>query len=253
MIVAGDVEAGALEDLLGGTFGEWAPRAWAPPPIPEPPAVPGPLLLVVDRPEAAQSEIRVGRVAVSRATPDYFALTVMNTVLGGAFTSRLNANLREAKGFTYSAGSGFSMRKTPGPFVAQAAVHTPVTADAVAEMLREIRRMGEELVPADELERAKRYLALRLPQRFETASDVTARLAEIVLYQLPEDYFGRYVERIMAVSAEEVRQVARGHLDPDRMVAVVAGDRAAVEEPLARLELAPVRVLASLPWAAQAA
>jgi predicted Zn-dependent peptidase len=144
------------------------------------------------------------------------------------------------------------MRKSPGPFVAQAAVHTPVTADAVTEMIREIRRMGDERVEPDELERAKRHLALRLPQRFETVSDVTARLAEVVLYELPEDYFARYVERIMAVTADQVQQVASRHLDPERMVVMVAGDRAAVEEPLSRAGLGPVQILPPMPWAAHA-
>jgi zinc protease len=250
LIAVGDVQVGSMERALNDAFGDWTPRVWTPPEIPGPPPVTELRVYLVDRPGAPQSEVRVGRVAVSRATPDYFALTVMNTVLGGAFTSRLNSSLREAKGYTYSAGSGFSMRKTPGPFVAQAAVHTPVTADAVCEMLREIRRMGDELVSPDELERAKRHLALRLPQRFETVSDVTARLAETVLYELPEDYFDHYVERIMAVTAEEVQRVARAHLNPAHMVVIVAGDRAAVEEPLSRTRLGPLQVLAPMPWAA---
>jgi zinc protease len=249
MIVVGDVDASSLEPTLARFFGEWSPRHWKAPVIPEAPFVPECRLYLADRPAAQQSEIRVGRVAVARSTPDYFALTVMNTVLGGAFTSRLNSNLREAKGYTYSAGSGFSMRRTPGPFVAQAAVHTPVTADAVSETLREIRRICEEPVGHDELERAKRYLALRLPQRFETVSDVSARLSELVLYDLPEDYFGEYVERIMAVTADDVQQAARRHLDPKRMVVVVAGDRDNVEGPLAKLGLGPVHMLGAMPWA----
>jgi predicted Zn-dependent peptidase len=196
----------------------------------------------VDRPGAAQSEIRVGRVAVDRATPDYFPLTVLNTVLGGSFTSRLNSTLREEKGYTYGAGSGFSMRTEPGPFVASAAVHTPVTDSAVVEFLREIRRIREEPVPEEELERAKRYVALRQPQRFETVGDVAARLSEMVLYELPADYWAEYVERTLAVDAAEVQRVAREHLDPDRMIVVVAGDRAVIEAPLRALGM-PVVVL----------
>jgi zinc protease len=186
---------------------------------------------------------------LARSTPDYFALTVMNTILGGAFTSRLNSKLREEKGYTYGAGSGFSMRRVPGPFVAQAAVHTPATHEALADVLREIRRMGEEDVEPAELERAKRYVALRLPQRFESVSDITARLSELVLYDLPDDYFASYVDRIMAVTAEDVRSAAERHLDPARMVAVVAGDRQAIEGPLGSLGIGPVEILPSLPWA----
>jgi predicted Zn-dependent peptidase len=208
-----------------------------------------PRIHIVDRPEAPQSELRVGRVAAARSTPDYFALTVMNTILGGAFTSRLNTKLREEKGHTYGAGSGFSMRRAPGPFVAQAAVHTPVTHEALADVLHEIGRMGEEHVEPAELERAKRYVALRLPQRFESVTDITARLSEIALYDLPDDYFASYVDRIMAVTAEDVRSAAERHLDPGRMVAVVAGDRQAIEEPLRALGIGAVEILPSLPWA----
>jgi len=248
LIVSGDVDAVSVERLLSERFGDW--RASAKPhwQVAPPPEV-ARCVSLVDRPGAPQSEIRVGRVAVSRRTEDYFALTVMNTVLGGSFTSRLNSILREQKGFTYGAGSGFSMRRTPGPFVAQAAVHTPVTAEAVGDILREIGRMGDELVPPAELERAKRYVALRLPQRFESVADVTARLSESVLYDLPEDYFGQYVDRILAVTAEEVRAAARTHLAPEGMAVVVAGDREAVEGPLAHMEIGPMEVLPSLPWA----
>jgi zinc protease len=248
LIAAGDVTADRLEAMLARTMGAWEGRTTPQRAIPNPPPLTSPRLCVVHRPDAPQSEVRVGRVAVSRETDDYFALTVMNTILGGSFTSRLNANLREGKGYTYGAGSGFSMRRSPGPFVAQASVHTPVTAEAVVEIRAELRRMGEELVPEEELERAKRYVALRLPQRFESASDITARLSEIVLYELGDDYFAKYVERIMDVKADDVQRVAEQHVNPDRMVVVVAGDQEAVQGPLERLDLAPVEVLPSMPW-----
>jgi zinc protease len=251
LLVAGEVDPERLQTLLEAELGGWTARPRPAVPAVEPPVDGVSGIYLVDRPGAPQSELRVGKVAVARSTEDYFPLTVMNTILGGAFTSRLNANLREEKGYTYGAGSGFSMRKAPGPFVAQAAVHTPVTDRALSETLREIRRIGEEPVGREELERAKRFIALRLPQRFEAVQDVTARLSEIVLYDLPEDYFAGYVEGVMSVTAEEVQAAARRHLDPTRMVAVVAGDREALEEPLRRLELGPVEILPSLPWAAR--
>lgn len=236
LLVAGDVEPETLRDLLEPRFGGW--RGGEPVRVePGPWADDAPRIVLVDRPGAAQSEIRVGKVAVERSTADYFALTVLNTVLGGSFTSRLNTTLREERGYTYGAGSGFAMRRTPGPFVAQAAVHTPVTDSAVEVFLEEIRRIRDEAVPAAELERAARYVALRLPQRFETVGDLAARLSESVLYDLPPDYWSTYVDRILAVSADDVQRAARRHLDPDRMVVVVAGDRAAVGAPLRRLGL----------------
>ena len=197
-----------------------------------------PRLCLVDRPGAAQSEIRVGRVAAARSSPDYFPIVVLNTVLGGAFTSRLNARLREEKGFTYGARSGFHARCAPGPFVARAAVHTPVTDQAVGVFLEELERLIEEPVPDEELERAKHYAALRLPQRFETVGDLVARLAELSLYHLPDDYWAGYVRRLMAVDAARVREAARRYLDPRRMTVVVVGDRAAVERPLRGLGMA---------------
>jgi len=245
LLVVGDFESNAMLTLLDQAFGSWEARPVPAVEVPDPPAVEGTSVYVVDRPGSAQSEIRVGRVAVSRSTGDYFPITVMNTVLGGSFTSRLNQRLREEKGYTYGAGCGFSMRRGPGPFVAQAAVHTPVTAEAVADFLGEIGRMAAEEVTPDELERARRYVALRLPQRFETVADVTARLAEMALYDLPDDYFDVYVERVLAVTAAEVLEAAGRHLDVERMVVVVAGDRAAVEEPLIRLGIGPVEVLAA--------
>jgi zinc protease len=197
---------------------------------------------LVDRPGAAQSEIRVGRVAVARSTPDYFPLVVLNTVLGGAFTSRLNAKLREEKGFTYGARSGFHTRCAPGPFVARAAVHTPVTDQAIGVFLEELEALIDEPIPDEELERAQHYVALRLPQRFETLGDLVARMAEQTLYDLPDDYWVRYVPQLLAVDAAQVREAARRHLDPRRMTVVVVGDRAAIERPMRALGL-PVVVL----------
>jgi predicted Zn-dependent peptidase len=248
LIAAGDTSPERLEALLGGTLGGWPARPPLRPALPDSPAVTHPRIHIVDRPGAAQSDVRVGRVAAARSTADYFALTVMNTILGGAFTSRLNTRLREEKGYTYGAGSGFSMRRSPGPFVAQAAVHTPVTHLALQDMLHEIRRIGEELVEATELERAKRYVALRLPQRFEAVGDITARLSELVLYDLPDDYFARYVDRIMAVTAEDVQTAAARHLDARRMVAVIAGDREAIEAPLRSLEIGAVVAFPPPTW-----
>ena len=243
VVVVGDVDPeeleGQLEAALGGLpsgegsgLVEQAPRT-----------LDGLAIYVVDKPGAAQSEIRIGRVAVDRSTPDYFPLMVMNTILGGSFTSRLNSNLREDKGYTYGATSGFSMRREPGPFVARAAVNTPVTDSAVVEFLQELRRLGEEPVGDVELDRARKYLTLRLPQRFETVGSVAAQIADQVLNDLADDYYETYVERVMEVTAEDVRRVAVEYLDPDEMVIVIAGDRAAIQEGLERLGLGSVTLL----------
>ena len=248
LVVVGQVTADELQPLLEEALAEW-PRegaAWTPPadgsPTPSRAAGEIPIVLV-DRPGAPQSEIRVGRVGVERGREDEAVLTVLNTILGGSFTSRLMQNLREDKGFTYGAGSSFVMRRLPGPFVARSAVHTPVTAQAVTEFLAEIRTLREERVPDDELARARSYVALRLPQRFETLEDVTDRLVEVLLHDLPTDYWESWVPGIMAVTADEVQAAARSRLSDQGMVVVVTGDRATLEEPLRALGLGPVTVV----------
>ncbi|MDP9349398.1 MAG: insulinase family protein, partial [Gemmatimonadota bacterium] len=184
----------------------------------------------------------IGHPGVARSHPDFFPLTVLNTLLGGSFTSRLNANLREAHGYTYGAGSSFAMRRGAGPFTAAAAVVTAKTDSALIEFFRELNRIRAEPVSQDELERAKRYVALGLPRRFETASDVAARLAELAIYGLDMDFYDEYVDRIMAVTAEDVRRVANQYVRPGRSVVVVVGDRKTVEAGVRAAGLGPVQV-----------
>lgn len=240
LVIVGDVTRRRLEPVLERTLGAWP--GGAPVPLPEPgtPDRNGRVVHLVDRPGASQSQVRVGRIAAARTSRDYFPLTVLNTVLGGSFTSRLNTRLREEKGFTYGAGSVFAMRRWPGPFVASSSVHTPVTHEAVEAFVSEIRRIRDEPVPAPELERARRYVAYRLPQRFEGVQDVASRYGEQVLYDLPEDVYHDYVERILAVEADDVLEAARRHLDPAELSVVVVGDRARIEDDLRTLELGRV-------------
>jgi predicted Zn-dependent peptidase len=192
--------------------------------------------------DAAQSEIRIGHPGVARDTPDFYALTVMNTLLGGSFTSRLMQNLRETHGYTYGAGSSFQMRRGAGPFMATSAVVTAKTDSAVIEFFRELNRIRDEAVPADELERAKNFVALRLPQNFETTGQIAVRIAELVMYDLPLDYYETYVQRIMAVTAADVQRVAREYVRPDRSAIVVVGDRQTIEAGLRALPVGEVEV-----------
>lgn len=241
LVLVGDVSRARLEPLLERTLGGW--RGGDPVPLEEPDAPEeegGRTIHLLDRPGASQSQVRVGRVAAARTSRDYFPLTVLNTVLGGSFTSRLNTRLREEKGFTYGAGSVFAMRRWPGPFVASSSVHTPATGAAVEAFVAEIRRIRDEPVPEAELHRARSYVAYRLPQRFESARDVASRFGEQVLYDLPQDVYDRYVERVLEVDAPAVRAAARGHLDPDDLSVVVVGDRARVEDDLRALDIGPV-------------
>ncbi|HXH06302.1 MAG TPA: insulinase family protein, partial [Vicinamibacterales bacterium] len=156
--------------------------------------------------------------------------------------SRLNQNLREQHGYAYGARSVFEMRRAAGPFVVATGVQTDKTAEALREIFKELDGMRAP-VPADELDRAKNYLALGLPRDFETTRDIAARLSELFVYELPEDYYEQYVARLQAVTAADVARVARQHLDPRRFAVVIAGDRKVIEAPVRALGLGPVEPL----------
>jgi len=244
LVVVGDVTPDAVLVELERAFGAW--RATGPrpePPAIAPPPKPGPrTVYLVDKPGAAQSVIRIGWAGAPRATPDFFALEVLNTILGGSFTSRLNQNLREEHGYTYGAGSAFDMRLGAGPFFATASVQTDKTAEALTEFFKELEGIRQP-VPAGELEKAKNYVARSYPGQFETTRGVAGQLGEAIVYDLPNDYFTTYVGRIEAVTADAVQRAADTYITPDRFAVVVVGDRAAVMEKIEALKLGPIRVL----------
>ncbi len=240
MLLVGDITLREAVDLVTARFGSW-PRGEAPMmPDVQPPAAAARTIYLVDKPGAAQSVFRIGQVGVSRATPDYFPLEVLNTILGGSFTSRLNQNLRETHGYTYGASSQFAMRRAAGPFVAAASVVTAKTDSALIEFLRELRRIRDDSVPAAELDKAKAYIALGLPGEFETTEGAARRFSELLLYGLPLDYFSTYIPRIAAVTAADVQRVARQYLDPDHFAIVVVGDRSKIEAGLQALNEGPI-------------
>jgi zinc protease len=248
LIVAGAVGRSELQDLLGEITG-WEGESPLRTEHNSEPRFDSRRVFLVDRPGSVQSEIRVAHVGARRSTPDYFPIVVMNTILGGAFTSRLNLNLRERHGFTYGATSVFSMRREPGPFLASAAVQTEVTAAAVREIFTELSTIRHQPVSQNELDDARNYLAGVFPLTLQTASGVASRLADLVLHDLPEEYFDRYQESILAVSGEEAFRVAREYLRPDQAVVVIVGDAAAIQQDVEALDLGPVQVMdpATLP------
>ena len=225
VVAAGEFDAAELRALLERAFGEWTGRAdpVAYPPAPARPPRAGETVGVA-WPDAAQAEIRMGGVGLVRASPDWVAATLANHVLGGsAILSRLGANLREEKGWTYGVRSGFAAGLAPGGWSADTAVDAAVAEDAVREMREEMRRMTEEPVPAEELRRAKDGLILSLPRAFETPARVASRFATLEAYDLPRDYWEGTPERIEAVTPEEVLRISREHFDPARVVTVVVG------------------------------
>ncbi|HEX6071117.1 MAG TPA: pitrilysin family protein, partial [Longimicrobiaceae bacterium] len=244
IVIAGNVEPEEARDLAARAFGDWAGPASETPVVPVEPASTTRRVVLVDRPGSVQSEIRVGQVGVPRSTPDYFPLVVMNTILGGAFTSRLNMNLREKQGFTYGVSSGFAMRRHAGPFLISTAVQTEVTASALTEILREVEGVREAPVTPEELEDARNYLAGVFPLRLQTTEGVASRLAELALFDLPPDYFDDYRDRILAVDVEEVHRVAQERIRPAELSIVIAGDAATIRGPVEALSLGPVEVVA---------
>jgi len=166
---------------------------------------------------------------------------VLNTVLGGSFTSRLNQNLREEHGYSYGAFSSFDFRPLPGPFLAWAAVQTDVTDKALSEFMKEIRNIGT--VTEEELTRAKNYVALGFPQDFQSVASIAAQLQDLTLYNLPNDYFDSYITRVMQVSRGDVQRVAGKYIDPERLAMVVVGDRARIEAGIRALKLGVVKTL----------
>jgi zinc protease len=243
ILAVGDFNAATLVPLLEKTFGSWKPAGAAAPeklPAVEPPA--RRQIYLIDKPGAPQSQIRIGSIGVPRSTPDYFPITVMNTILGGSFTSRLNNNLREVHGYAYGAGSGFDMRLGAGPFFASAGVQTDKTAEALTEFFNELNGILKP-VPAEELARAKNYVSLRYPSGFEATGDISRRLEDALVYHLPDDYFAKYVQNIQAVTAADVQRVAQKYVQPERAAVVVVGDLKTIEPRIRALNLGPITTL----------
>jgi zinc protease len=257
LVAAGDASHQEIVDLVGETWraaGKWGGAEGVPlaacetPPVVLSPRMPGvPRIAIVDRPGAAQSELRVGRVAASRSTPDFHTLGVLNTALGGAFVSRINLKLREEKGYTYGARSSFEFRRQTGPFAVQASVQTDATAESVEDVLREIAGMGgERPITADELARAQAALVRGFPRGFETAEQISRAMCQLALYDLPDDYFDLFVPRVKAVTREAVTAAAARYLPSHDMEVVVVGDSERVMSSLSRLSLGePVDLSAS--------
>lgn len=244
LLVCGDLRPAELREALEIRFGDWDPGAGRPqtPPAPERTVGAGQVVLI-DRPGSPQAEVRVGGVGLPFGANDFYAATLTNAILGGLFNSRVNLNLREDKGWTYGARTHFRFRRDRGPFVARTAVETRVTAAAFVEILDEIEGLVACPPGAEELRLAKYALTLSLPLQFETAGQVGQKLVRQIAYDLPEDYWERFRERIEAVQREEIVEVARRHLRREDLVLVAVTEAAAVRRQLEAL--GPVEVRAA--------
>jgi predicted Zn-dependent peptidase len=245
LVVAGDVTRAKLAAKLETTFGAWkeskGPRA-AKRAIPAPNGLAS-RIVIVDSPGATQSQIAVADVGTPFGAPDRDALSVMNAILGGMFSSRINLNLREMHAYTYDARSRFSPRHGAGPFTAGGAIARDATADAVREILREVDGVRTKDVTPEELADAKEHIDLGLPARFESVNDVTSALADLAVYARPLDEYAALPARVAAIGAADVRKAAETRLRPTKMRVVVVGDRATIEPSLRDLKLGPISVL----------
>ena len=242
LLVVGDVTAEAIVPLLEMQFGSWKGTSASRKPVPQAAQLTQGQITIVDMPDAEQSQIRIGWVGVPRSTPDYFTIEVLNTILGGSFTSRLNQNLREEHQYSYGASSRFDMRLSAGAFQAGAGVQTDKTSEALREFFNELNGILKP-IGGDELAKAKNYVALSFPSEFETSGDLSSKMEEMVVYGLADRYFGQYVDNIQAVTAAAVQKAAATYIEPKRFAVVVIGDRKVIEPGIRALNLGPVRVM----------
>src|SRR2546423_6047475 len=242
VIVAGEVSPNGARILVERAFGKWSAGSALPQLLVAKARTTRKSLHIVDKPDAPQSELRVGHVGLPRKHADFFPTLVMNAVLGGLFGSRINLNLREAHGYTYGASSYYDWRRGPGPFVVSTAVQSEVTAPALREIFIEIERIRSEEISVEELSQATEYLDGVFPIRYETTAAIASALATLVIYDLPADYYQTYRQLVREVSASAVIEAARAHLHPGELQTVVVGDARVLRDSLAGMELGDFHV-----------
>lgn len=248
LVVAGALSHADAAAVAGEAFGDWTPGDASTVVRVAADIEPGRgherVLAIVPRDGAAQSELRIGHLAAKRNTPDYPALLVMNAVLGGQFVSRVMLKLREEKGFTYGARTGFDWRRGLAPFALQTSVQTRSTAEAIRDSLDEIAALRDSRPPTvEELALARASLTRGYPRNFETAQQVARSAAQLDLYGLPVSYFEEFTAKVNAVTAELVTAAARTYLDPSRLTTLIVGDHAAISASLESLGLGAPLVL----------
>lgn len=242
LVVAGDVDADEVREVAEGILAGWTGGAAVPAPPEGRARFAERTVHVIHRPGSVQSELRLGHPGAPRVTPDHPSLVVANAVLGGTFGSRLNMNLRETRGFTYGVRSHFSFRRGPGPFTVSTAVDTDVTADAVREALGEIERFVAHGPSEDEVRSARDYIAGVFPLQLETTGRLAGRVAQLMVYGLPDDAWTRYRDDIRAVERDGAHEAFRRWVSPARLTVVVVGDAEVVTPALEALDVGPVTV-----------
>jgi len=239
LILVGDVTPAEAKKLAQDAFGAWKGEATTAT-MPAAGTTVNSRVVIVDKPGNNQTMILAGQMGVKRSDPDYEKLDVMNTVLGGLFSSRINMNLREDKGYSYGAFSFIGQNRAVGPLMAGAAVRGDVTGPSIEEILKEVGKIKDGGVTADELKLAKESIVRSLPANFETSSSTAGTMSGIYLYDLPLDYYQTLPARMDAIQASDVQDVAKRHLVPERMVVVAVGDRSKIEPQISKLKLGAI-------------
>jgi zinc protease len=239
LIVAGDVSRATLRPIVERTFGGWSPGrpAVAPVAIAQPTSA---RVIIVDTGAAQQSQVRVATIGAPRSTRDYPRMQVLNQITGGLFSSRINMNLREEHGYTYGAFSDFVFRRMPGPFFVSSGIRTDVTAPAIGEILKELKKLHDSPVTEDELALGRDAIVRGLPALFETSDRAVASVSDIYLYDLGPAYYSEFQRSLATVNTESVFGAARKYFVPERMIVVVVGDRAKIEPEIRKLNVGPI-------------
>jgi zinc protease len=241
LVLAGDLTEAQAHSLAEKYFGDWKGDKFTVD-VPAVPAAPSKAIYIADRPGSPQTTLLAVGEGTTRTTPDYVPLTMMNTVLGGLFSSRLNMNLREKHGYTYGARSVFDYRRGTGSFWAGASVRTDATGPATQEIFSELQRMRDTEVSAEELKLAKDYYSQSLVGRFQTTDQLAGTFGDLHIYGLPADYYQKLPPQIDAVTAADVHRVAQKYVDPAHMFVVAVGDRAKIEPELQKDNVGAVQV-----------
>ncbi len=232
LIIVGDLDLSQVKSLCHKHFATWNGSDAIPTILPEFQQPAQTRVHLVHKPDAAQTELRMGHLGIERKNPDYFTVTLLNEIFGGYFLSRINMNLREKNGFTYGANSAFSYRKGLGPFHISAAIQSEHTAAAVKEVLTEMKTIQTDLVTEEELQNARGQMIGLFPIAFETGDQIAMGISNIVLSDLPDNYYNTFREHISKVTREHILKAAQKYFHPKNTLIVVTGDRNLIEADL---------------------
>jgi zinc protease len=239
LIVVGDSSVNELKENLNLLFAEWQPKKITNITINKTARVKT-QIFIIHKEGAVQSEIRIGHLSSERNEEDYYSKIILNNILGGQFSSRINLNLREDKGYTYGASSRFNYYKNGAYFIVSTSVNSENTGNAVKEIMNELHSIRKGAFQK-ELDFAKSSTIRRFPSNFETNKQIASNLTAKYIFSLPDDYFNNYIEKIRSVSLEEINQTAEKNIFPEKSIILVVGDKNKVFSQLEKLDLGEVK------------